>query len=75
MGLQSLSAYASEVYSNSTNMAIDVSKVNTGAFLKRFVVNADNKILSQRLELDEVPTTLSFFATGDGCALVQVGPY
>ncbi|XP_072051680.1 LOW QUALITY PROTEIN: pregnancy zone protein-like [Amphiura filiformis] len=73
MGLQSLSQYASRVYSNDTNMAIDVVKTNTvpAAFLNRFVLNADNQILTQRMELDEVPTTLRFNARGKGCALVQ----
>ena len=71
MGLQSLSEYAAEVYRNDTNMAVDVTKSDQ-VFIKRFVLNADNKILLQRLDLDETETTLTFDARGIGCALVQV---
>ncbi len=74
MGLQSLSRYASAVYTNVTDMAI-IDVAESGAFLDRFVVSFENRLLTQRMELGRVPTTLTFNARGKGCALVQVSTH
>ncbi|XP_058808317.1 pregnancy zone protein-like isoform X2 [Phymastichus coffea] len=69
LGLEALTKYALAMANAS---ATELSVLLTASDLDRlFKINADNRLLSSRLRLPALPTSLELFAEGEGCLLVQ----
>merc|ERR1712226_1359625 len=68
LAMQALSEFAEITYTGSTNIQV---KVSTDGFDHGFDINANNKLVLQRVEGVPVPSTLKIEGQGEGCALIQ----
>lgn len=70
VALQAMASYESHLYQGDLNMVI---QVKASGLDHSFSVDESNKLLTQRVTLPDLPTTVSLSTMGQGCAVFQVG--
>lgn len=70
MALQALSQTAA-LAGGSLDLNI-ITKDIKNNFHHKFVVTESNKLVLQRVEIQNIPSDIAIEATGNGCAVVQV---
>ncbi|XP_022252653.1 alpha-2-macroglobulin-like protein 1 [Limulus polyphemus] len=68
VGLHALSLYSMFVESEPTNIQL---KVENTEMKMNFLVNNDNRLVSQNMAVKKIPTVLKVTAKGQGCVLIQ----
>ncbi|XP_071955990.1 pregnancy zone protein-like [Antedon mediterranea] len=72
IALKALSYFAEVLYGGeTTEMTIKASSL-AGGEEQVFQIDASNRLLLQRMDIEKAPTTVEIEATGSGCALVQI---
>ena len=71
VALQALAQYAAGAFTGSYDLDIITTDVNNN-FNHKFVVTEKNKLLVQKVEIQNMPSDIKVEASGNGCAVVQV---
>ena len=71
VALQALAQYAAGAFTGSYDLDIITTDVNNN-FNHKFVVTENNKLLVQKVEIQNMPSDITFEASRNGCAVVQV---
>nr|XP_009861615.2 C3 and PZP-like alpha-2-macroglobulin domain-containing protein 8 [Ciona intestinalis] len=72
VALQSLSEYAIHAFVGGVDLFVRLASLNMD-YLRNFELNNENGEVLQTATIPSLPTTVFVEATGDGCALLQIG--